>query len=723
MLFGLRHYHQLVILVLGAVALLLLVSCGAKGGEDQFFVRTLPTDRESNGAGRRRVLVGGDHNYPPFEFLNEAGTPEGFNVEILDRVASIMDMDITIELTDWSEARRRLESNELDMLAGMYRTVERAELHDFTIPFFVASYGLFVPSGSTIRGVDDLEDAVVIVHRGDLAHDYVLSEGLGREIVAVAEWPSVLAALAEGEGDCAIFGMGQGMREIRRMKYRSIRMIEAPLFRRSYGMAVQRGDAELLAMLNEGLNILKSTGEFDRTYEKWFGVLETRSWWDTRQAQTIAIVFGLGMLTAAIAVTWVAVLRQQVRRKTVQLREALAESTSARRDLEVANEAKLRFLANVSHELRTPLHGIMAMARLLDKTPLSDYQQSLMRNMDGASSQLFRVLTDLLDVSRAQAGQLTVKTAPFRVREIADWLEPTLRTIADDRNLTLRFSYDGPDVRVSGDRERIAQIVINLATNATKFTESGTITVKLTHVSDELQIVVQDSGRGMSKDELETVFEPFVQAARTQADAAGGLGLGLSIVRSLVERLSGSISVDSTVDVGTTFRVTVPLHEPTSTEREFMAQQMGDENQQEPRPATLNRDGLSILIAEDEAINRLYLRTLLHGRGATVVEAWNGVQATDLAKHQAFDVILMDINMPTVDGMEAAKRIQAQDTRAGRASPPIIALTAHAQSENAARFLGAGMVGYVSKPFDEEQVWAEIARVVEPTKSGDTSTT
>jgi ABC-type amino acid transport substrate-binding protein len=379
-------------LVLCAFAVAVLVaSCHVHDPDDRFFSVTIPMqdiapeDSTNGDRARRSLVAGGDHQYPPFEFLDDQGQPDGFNIAVLERIAAIMDLDITIELSVWSEARRRLEEGEVDMLGGMYRTAAREQLHDFSIPLFIASYGLFVPDGSPIRGAGDLYDAVIIVHEGDLAHDYVLEEGIGAEVLAVPEWPDVLRALAEGRGDCAIFGMGQGMREIRRAEYRDIRMFETPLFRRAYSMAVAKGDAERLAILNEGLGVLKASGEFDRIYQEWFGILETRSWWYTSQARNLMMVVAVGILLTLVILGWVVLLRRQVHRKTTQLSEALVESERIQHELERANETKTRFLANVSHELRTPLHGVMGMTDLLVKTELDADQSNLVSMIQGAS--------------------------------------------------------------------------------------------------------------------------------------------------------------------------------------------------------------------------------------------------------------------------------------------------------------------------------------------------
>lgn len=695
-----------------------LVSCGIRAPGDRFFSATIPMHGVPLGGvsdgddTRRPLVVGGDHQYPPFEFLNDRGEPDGFNIAILERIAAIMNLDVTVELTVWSEARRRLEEGEIDMLGGMYRTAAREELHDFSIPLFIASYGLFVREDSSIRGIDDLADSLIIVHEGDLAHDYVLEEGLGAQVLAVPEWPDVLRALAEGRGDCAIFGMGQGMREIRRAGYRDLRMFETPLFRRAYSMAVGKGDAELLAVLNEGLGVLKASGEFDRIYQEWFGILETGSWWHTRQARVLIFSVAVVLLVTLIILGWVIALRRQVHRKTAQLSNALIESERIQRELEQAYETKTRFLANVSHELRTPLHGVMGMTDLLDKTGLDGDQRSLVSMIQGASGQLHRVLSDLLEVSAADAGRLSIEREPFQITRTVEWLEPTLRSRAQERGLDFRFDYRGPDTVVIGDRERIAQIVINLVGNAVKFTSHGEVGVELDYRDETLYIVVTDTGPGIAEERIEAIFEPFVQLdGNSSGFSEGGLGLGLSIVRTLVERLEGTVSVESTVGEGTTFRVTLPLAEAETPTPDTPPE----------RPAAggpIGAEDLVVLVAEDEAINRLYLVRLLEQAGAMVVAVDDGVRAVEAARDRRFHVILMDVSMPNMNGIEATEEIRRWEEEHGLPAQPIIALTAHAQSEHARLCAEAGMNGYVSKPYREHQIWESIAQVLQGAGSG-----
>ena len=322
-----------------------------------------------------------------------------------------MNLDIRISLGPWEEVRAELERGEIDMLAGMYKTEERAKRVDFSIPHFLASYGVFVPERSSIAGLEDLEDARILVQTGDLAHDYLLEHEIGAEIVTVDEWESLLPELLSGRADSAVMGMVQGVRLLQERGYRKIRLLSQPLLQQPYCIAVKKGDAELLATINEGLNLLKTSGEYDRIYEKWFGVYES-------PADPLVKIFAVGMLVLggvlALSLLWTYLLRRQVKKRTTEL-------TAAMEELSRANNIKSRFLAGVSHELRTPLNGIIGMSELMEKTDLEPRQGELLGMIQTASNQLFRVMSDLIDISRIETGQLYLEKKPFSLDERSSW--------------------------------------------------------------------------------------------------------------------------------------------------------------------------------------------------------------------------------------------------------------------------------------------------------------
>jgi signal transduction histidine kinase/ActR/RegA family two-component response regulator len=539
-----------------------------------------------------------------------------------------------------------------------------------------------------------------------LGHDYLLENDVGSEIVTVPEWESVLPALADGKADCAVMGLVQGMRLRQEEGYRNVRVLPQPLLQRSYCIAVEEGNRELLAILNEGLNLLKTSGEYDAIYEKWFSVYESASSLNHPLVRALAggvLVLAIVLISIAL---WTRSLRRQVRRRTTDLRVTMEQ-------LAQANETKDRFLAGVSHELRTPLHGITGMVQLMDKTNLDTRQSTLVDNMRTASDQLHRVISDLIDISRLDSGKLSLKETSFSLGEVITWIEPVLSKEAQSKGLDLRISTDGDaNTPIVTDKERIAQIILNLADNAIKNTDAGGVTIRLTlehHASEEndvLIIRVHDTGRGISEDDQQSVFTAFTQLETAPGKLAPGLGLGLSIVKSITDLLNGSIEVSSTRGGGSTFTVRLPVLR-RQTDHQTGGPSVTERNEAVP-------SSKQVLIAEDEAINRLYLEQLLSGHGWNTTTASDGEDVMKKFTEGAYDVVFMDLSMPKLGGLEATRRIRDIEARIGGAPTPIIALTAHAREDDRQECLSAGMNGFVTKPFNESSLFREIKRVLEP---------
>ncbi|MFP4619593.1 MAG: transporter substrate-binding domain-containing protein, partial [Spirochaetaceae bacterium] len=221
--------------VFPVAAILLLIGAGLflfypekQKPETEVFVPLTSSDKDSEEYRRTGIIARSDWGYPPFEYLNEAGEPEGFNIDILRRIAEIMNLDIRINLGPWEEVRKEIERGEIDILAGMYKTEERAKQVDFSIPHFLASYGVFVPERSQIVNLKDLEDSRILVQTGDLAHDYLIEQEIGEEIVTVDEWEALLPELRAGRADCAVMGMVQGVQLLQERGYDEIRVLSQP---------------------------------------------------------------------------------------------------------------------------------------------------------------------------------------------------------------------------------------------------------------------------------------------------------------------------------------------------------------------------------------------------------------------------------------------------------------------------------------------------------------
>ncbi|MFO7931700.1 MAG: response regulator [Desulfosalsimonas sp.] len=376
----------------------------------------------------------------------------------------------------------------------------------------------------------------------------------------------------------------------------------------------------------------------------------------------------------------------------------------AKKQAEAASRAKSEFLANMSHEIRTPLNGIMGMMQLLQKTTELDADQKHMVDLTLSSAgRLTRLLSDILDLSRVEAGKITIHEENFSTREIADSVVDLFKVSTGDKDVILEYTMD-PDLpeTVTGDPARIRQILFNLVGNALKYTEQGKVSLNMMRVppgKDEnirILFTISDTGIGIPEDKLETLFQPFVQVDGTYTRKYQGAGLGLAIVRRLVELMGGNISIESTYGKGTAAYVVLPFK---------LTEKKSQPEDQQAAQKCRTGQGLRILMAEDDISNQYPLQRLLTKMGHEVTIAENGQQVIDLLDKKDFDCVLMDIQMPVMDGVEAAKEIRRLEAEGSvlkeknnHSRIPIIALTAYAMDGDREKFLEAGMDDYLAKP-------------------------
>ncbi len=389
-----------------------------------------------------------------------------------------------------------------------------------------------------------------------------------------------------------------------------------------------------------------------------------------------------------------------VTRETTKRVEVQNELTHAKEQALSASQAKSEFLANMSHEIRTPMNGVLGMLQLLQKTSLSNEQAEYVDTALSSGVSLLKIISDILDFSKIEAGKTELENQPFRLDAVVEAITASVDNLIDHQRVSLNTEIDDnlPSY-VIGDETRLKQILYNLIGNAIKFTEKGEIAIRLkcSETSDDslrLDFAVKDSGIGIQPKKIATIFDPFVQADGSFRRRYSGTGLGLSIVKKLVELMQGEISIQSETGKGTTISFFIIVQPSQATQAlESSAPTVVDGNDQPKH----------VLVVEDEHINALVVSSMLEKIGHTATVVDNGYKALDLLKKENFDCILMDIQMPQMDGIETARAIR-QNTCDNCCKTPIIALTAHAMKGDKELFLEAGMNDYLTKPVEIEDL-------------------
>ncbi len=400
-------------------------------------------------------------------------------------------------------------------------------------------------------------------------------------------------------------------------------------------------------------------------------------------------------------------LEAEIAQRTVELRQA-------NQKLQEASRLKSEFLANMSHELRTPMNAIIGFSELLCDATLPPEQADYARTIKQSGDGLLSLINDILDFSKIEAGRLDILREPFSLADLVCNVEAMFQKTARDKGVAFRCQLaPGLPAEVVGDGHRIKQVLINLAGNAMKFTPAGEVAIEVdTLAGDRIRFLVRDTGIGIPFDKQAAIFEKFTQADGSITRNYGGTGLGLAITCQLVGLMGGNVTMASEVGQGSVFGFTLPLP-PAAAPRTAKAETA-------PAAASLARLGLRVLLVEDNPVNQKLAMVLLKREGCEVTLAEDGVKALEALAGQEFDLILMDLQMPNLDGLEATRRIRALEAGPGRADYQglagrrgpviIVGLSAHARPEDALEAQGAGMDDFLVKPIVRDRLTAVLAR-------------
>ncbi|HEY3888017.1 MAG TPA: ATP-binding protein [Caulobacteraceae bacterium] len=425
---------------------------------------------------------------------------------------------------------------------------------------------------------------------------------------------------------------------------------------------------------------------------------------EPRLTPTVALIVIAAVTTL---VNFFHLSRMTLDRSRTALRQARAQARAGEQAAEGANEAKSAFLATMSHEIRTPLNGVLGMAQAMAAETLSPMQRERLDIIDQSGKALLAILNDILDLSKIEAGKLELEEIEFDLGEVARGAHSAFTALANRKGLSFALDIDQARGVYRGDPTRLRQILYNLISNALKFTEHGEIRVTAVRLDASLRFTVADTGMGIPPEALAKLFGKFAQVDASTTRRFGGTGLGLAICQQLSRLMGGVIEVDSELGRGSTFTVTLPMP------------RVGEAKPATPLPSPdvqhmESSPGLRVLAAEDNTVNQLVLKTLLHQIGVEPVVVGDGADALEAWEAGHWDAILMDVQMPVMDGPTATRRIRERERETGRPRTPIIALTANAMSHHVAEYLAAGMDDHVAKPIEAGRLFQALQAAIEP---------
>lgn len=421
--------------------------------------------------------------------------------------------------------------------------------------------------------------------------------------------------------------------------------------------------------------------------------------------QMVLLVFSFGGLMYYMYIVSSASVNKQT-----QLKRALNAAATA-------SQSKSIFLANMSHEIRTPLNGVLGMADLLHRSDLKPAQKEMVGIIRSSGDTLNRVIDDILDISKIEAGHLTLESEVFELGDLVQTVAATSELRAREKGLSFSCHFDrGKDLHFFGDALRLKQVISNLVSNAIKFTSVGSVILEMEAVPSEdkltcdLSFTVTDTGPGLSEEEQSRIFQPFVQVDGSMSRKHGGSGLGLSIVHQISELMSGKLSVESRKGEGATFRFVCRM--PLADEETVRA------HNSEPEVSSLivpvRGGNPTILVAEDHHFNRRVLELMLSDFDVDLVFAEDGIAAVQAYRDARFDLVLMDIQMPGIDGVEALELIRRFETEAGLKRVPVVALTANAMKHQVDDYKRAGFDTHLAKPINIEELVSVVNTCLRP---------
>ncbi|OIQ52122.1 Autoinducer 2 sensor kinase/phosphatase LuxQ [Pseudodesulfovibrio hydrargyri] len=665
-------------------------------------------------ANKDAIRYGPNPSWPPGDYM-EDGRHKGIVSDYIGIFEERLGVRFQrVYYDSWGPYYHGLMTGEYDLVGACQKTEEREKVLAFTQPFLKTRLVILTRTKSPrMKSLDQLNSMTLAGIEGYSSLDYVKRHYPGARIVNCGDDLTVLLKVSAGAAQGAIVDYMMASYLIEKYGITNLRYDAELDFHWDLRFAVNRSKAPLRSILDKVLNTI---GEKQRQaiYNKWVTLnLERKPGFFERNLKGIAAIFLTVLLLLVGVILFNHSLRRQVAARTWELRRNERRLKDAKEAAEAANEAKSAFLANMSHEIRTPLNGIVGMLQLMEMTPLDDEQAEYVGTAILSSNRLTRLLSDILDLSRVEAGHIAMVRDPFDLQDAMDAIAQLFGPSAREKGLDFRVRvHPGIPAELLGDAPRLQQVLSNIVGNAIKFTDRGAVEVDAMPMPgagpDERRVLftVSDTGIGIGDQALAALFTPFTQTDSSFSRQYQGAGLGLAITKRLTGLMGGTIGVESNEGLGTTFYINIPFgladHAPDTAPE--AVRPAGDSEAASP---------LKVLVVEDDPVNMIAANKLVKRLGHEAVAAMDGQKALDALREHPFDLVLMDVQMPVMDGVETTRRIRDGEAGEANKSIPIIAMTAYAMLGDKERFLAAGMDDYLAKPVDMEDLQTALARTAQ----------